>query len=168
MQSAYKKFHSTETALIKVHNDIATAIDDGHSVILVLSDLSAAFDTVDHGILLTRLSMRYGIRDRALEWFVSYLSDRTQFVKLDGSSSQSIHLPQGVPQGSVLGPILYSLYTSPLSDIANQHGMNVIFTLMIRSSTFLLKLAVLMTWNPLSLKWKRVFVTLTYGCFVIV
>ena len=73
LQSAYKKFRSTETALIKVHNDIATAIDDGHSVILVLLDLSAAFDTVDHGILLTRLSMRYGIRDRALEWFVSYL-----------------------------------------------------------------------------------------------
>ena len=127
LQSAYKKFHSTETALIKVHNDIATAIDDELSVILVLLDLSAAFDTVDHGILLTRLSMRYGIRDRALEWFVSYLSDRTQFVKLDGSSSESIHLPQGVPQGSVLDPNLYSLYTSPLSDIAHQHGMRCHF-----------------------------------------
>ena len=85
------------------------------------------FDTVDHGILLTRLSMRYGIRDRALELFVSYLSDRTQFVKLNGSLSESIHLPQGVPQGSVLGPILYSLYTSPLSDIAHQHGMKCHF-----------------------------------------
>ena len=123
LQSAYKKFHSTETALIKVHNDIATTIDDGLSVILALLDLSAAFDTVDHGILLTRLSMRYGSRDRALEWFVSYLSDRTQFVKLDGSSSESIHLPQG----SVLGPILYSLYMSPLSDIAHQHGMTCHF-----------------------------------------
>ena len=71
--------------------------------------------------------MRYGIRDRALELFVSYLSDRTQFVKLDGSLSESIHLPQGVPQGSVLGPILYSLYTSPLSDIAHQHGMKCHF-----------------------------------------
>ena len=60
-------------------------------------------------------------------WFVSYLSDRTQFVKLDGSSSHSIHLAQGVPQGSVLGPILYSLYTSPLSDIAEQHDMNYHF-----------------------------------------
>ena len=100
VKSGYKKFHSTETALIKVHSDIVTAIDDGQSVILVLLDLSAAFDTVDHRILLTRLSTRYGIHDRALEWFVSYLSGRTQFVKLDGSSSQSIHLPQGVPQGS--------------------------------------------------------------------
>ena len=62
-------------------------------------------------------------RDR----FAVYLSDRTQFVKLDGSSSHSIHLAQGVPQGSVLGPILYSLYTSPLSDIADQHGMNYHF-----------------------------------------
>ena len=111
LQSAYKKFHSTEATLIKVHDDIVTAIDDAQSVILLLLDLSAAFDTVDHGILLTRLSTRYGIHDRALEWFVSYLLDRTQFVKLNGSSSQSIDLLQGVPQGSVLGPLLYSLYT---------------------------------------------------------
>ena len=78
LQSAYKKSHSTETALIKVHNDIVTAIDSGHSVILVLLDLSAAFDTVDHRILIRRLSTRFGIRNRALDWFVSYLSDRTQ------------------------------------------------------------------------------------------
>jgi len=98
LQSAYKKFHSTETALIKVHNDIATAIDDGLSVILVLLDLSAAFDTVDHGILLTRLSVRYGIRDRALEWFVSYLSDRTQFVKLDVPRQSQYISPRVFPR----------------------------------------------------------------------
>ena len=127
LQSAYKKFHSTETALIKVHNDIATAIDSGHSVILVLLDLSAAFDTVDHTILIRRLSTRFGIRGRALDWFVSYLSDRKQYVKVNNTSSNSLCLTQGVPQGSVLGPILYSLYTSPLGDIAKQHQMNYHF-----------------------------------------
>ena len=72
LQSAYKKSHSTETALIKVHNDIVTAMDSGHSVILVLLDLSAAFDTVDHRILIRRLSTRFGFRNKALDWFVSF------------------------------------------------------------------------------------------------
>ena len=102
LQSAYKKSHSTETALIKVHNDIVTAIDSGHSVILVLLDLSAAFDTVDHRILIRRLSTRFGIRNRELDWFVSYLSDRTQYVKVKDTTSHSVRLTQGVPQGSVL------------------------------------------------------------------
>ena len=113
LQSAYKKFHSTETALIKFHNDVVTAIDSGHSVILVLLDLSAAFDTVDHTILIRRLSTHFGIRGRALDWFVSYLSDRAQYTKVNDISSNSLYLTQGVPQGSVLGPILNSLYTSP-------------------------------------------------------
>lgn len=97
----------------KVDDDIVTAIDSGHSVILVLLDLSVAFDTVDHTILIRRLSTRFGIRGGALDWFVSYLSDRTQYVKVNDTSSNSLYLTQGVPQGSVLGPILYSSYTSP-------------------------------------------------------
>ena len=127
LQSAYKQFHSKETALIKVHNDIVTAIDNGYSVIFVLLDLSAAFHTVDHRILLKRLSTRFGICNKALDWFVSYLSDRTQFVKVNGTSSHLSHLTQGVPQGSVLGPMLYSLCTSPLSGIAKQHNLNFHF-----------------------------------------
>ena len=79
-QSAYRKLQSTETALIRVHNDIAMALDHKRSVTLLLLDLSAAFDTVDHCILLSRLSSRFGIDGTALEWFRSYLSDRTQFV----------------------------------------------------------------------------------------
>ena len=118
LQSAYKQFHSTETALIKVHNDIVTAIDNGYSVIFVLLDLSAAFHTVDHRILLKRLSTGFGICNKALDWFVSYLSDRTQFVKVNVTSSHLSHLTQGVPQGSVSGPILFFLYTSPLGGIA--------------------------------------------------
>ena len=114
-QSAYKRNHSTETALIRVHNDIAMAIDQHNSVILVLLDLSAAFDTVDHGILLSRLSNRFGITGTVLEWFRSYLSDR--------ACSAPHVLEFGVPQGSVLGPLLYSMYTSPLGEIARCHQM---------------------------------------------
>ena len=70
-QSAYKSFHSTETALVKVHNDIVTAIDYQQQVILVLLDLSTAFNTIDHKILLSRLSTRFGIRGKVLRWFQS-------------------------------------------------------------------------------------------------
>ena len=89
-----------------MHNDIAMAIDQHNSVILVLLDLSAAFDTVDHGILLPRLSNRFGITGTVLEWFRSYLSDRTQFVQVNDACSASHVLEFGVPQGSVLGPLL--------------------------------------------------------------
>ena len=80
MQSAYRKFHSAETALMMVHNDIVQNLDDGKSTLLLQLDLSAAFDTVDHSILLKRLKDQFGIRDKALKWFASYLSDRYQKV----------------------------------------------------------------------------------------
>ena len=80
-QSAYKQLHSTETALVRVNNDILVALDNHQSVILLLLDLSAAFDTVDHGILLDRLSHHFGICGVALSWFKSYLSNRFQFVE---------------------------------------------------------------------------------------
>ena len=123
-QSAYRKFHRTETALIRVHNDIAINLDQKRSVILMLLDLSAAFDTVDRCILLSRLSHRFGIRGTALEWFRSCSSNRIQFVNVNGSTSERHVLQFGVPQGSVLGPLLYSLYTSPLSDIAGKRDLS--------------------------------------------
>lgn len=93
----------------------------------ILPDLSAALDTVDHSLLLARLSTRFGICDQALDWFRSYLSDRTQYVRIQDVFSDVHSLPYGVPQGFVLGPLLYSLYTSPLGDIARSHGLSYHF-----------------------------------------
>ena len=126
-QSAFRRLHSTETALIRFHNDIAIASDQKRSVILLLLDLSAAFDTVNHCILLSRLSRRFGIGGRALEWFRLYLADRTQFVNINGRTSKRHVLQFGVPQGLVLGPLLFSLYTSPLSDITSKHELSFHF-----------------------------------------
>ena len=126
-QSAYKKYHSAETALIRVHNDILSAIDNRRIVILLLLDLSAAFDTVDHTILLSRLRVRFGIAGKPLLWLQSYLSNRTQYVSVDGGTSTKHDLKCGVPQGSVLGPILYLLYTSPLSDIVKKFNLSYHF-----------------------------------------
>ena len=123
-QSAYKKRHSTESALVPLHNDILRAIDNGGCAILLLLDLSVAFDTVDHAILLSRLRDRFGVSGTALAWFQSYLLDRSQFVSIDGKRSSRRALSCGVPQGSVLGALLYLLYTSPLGDICRKHGLS--------------------------------------------
>ena len=87
LQSAYKKLHGTETALLRVHDDILRTVDRGCTVVLLLLDLFAAFDTVDHGLLLHRLNTRFGIKGKVLAWFKSYLTDRSQFVSINGSNS---------------------------------------------------------------------------------
>jgi hypothetical protein len=122
LQSAYKEKHSTETALLKVHNDIMTHLDSGRAVALVLLDQSAAFDTVDHKILIRRLENYYNITGTALRWFSSYLSHRTQAVCINNVCSEYIPLSSGVPQGSVLGPVLFSLYSQPLVEILEKWG----------------------------------------------
>ncbi len=125
LQSAYSQFHSTETALTRVHNDIVMAMDSQKVVILTLLDLSAAFDTVDHCILLERLERRFGVKGTVLDWFRSYLSDRTQSIALPGGTrSEPQKLTCGVPQGSVLGPILFCVYTTPLGDILRAHDVS--------------------------------------------
>ena len=106
-QSAYKAGHSTETALARVLNDMLRSIDERRVTILVLLDLSAAFDTVVHDILLHRLCHRFGVTGRALDWFRSYLTSRSERVTVNGTCSRKHIITCGVPQGSVLGPILF-------------------------------------------------------------
>ena len=121
LQSAYRKNHSTETALLKVTNDILMKINSQHAVLLVLLDLSAAFDTVDHSLLLRRLQTSFGISGAPLDWFTSYLTARRQRVSISGALSDSLSLDWGVPQGSCLGPLLYIMYSSRLFKIIERH-----------------------------------------------
>ena len=116
-QSAYKKHHSTETALLNVKNDLLMNMDNRHVTLLVLLDLSSAFDTVSHDILLDHFNTRFGVSGIALQWLQSYLADRSQRVSINGVLSDGFELRHGVPQGSCLGPLLFSWYTSKLFDI---------------------------------------------------
>ena len=109
LQSAYRPYHSTETAVLKVLADILLALDSGNLVMLTLLDLSAAFDSVDHNTLLCRLRTSYGLRGACFDWFKSYLSGRTQYVRSTSTSSKPSEVQYGVPQGSVLWPILFLL-----------------------------------------------------------
>ncbi len=123
-QSGFRPYHSTETALIRVTNDLLLSSDRGCISLLVLLDLSAAFDTIDHNILLNRLENFVGISGSALAWFKSYLSDRHQFVAVNDEVSYRSQVQYGVPQGSVLGPLLFTLYMLPLGDIIRRHGVS--------------------------------------------
>uniref|UniRef100_A0A8C9XHL9 Reverse transcriptase domain-containing protein n=1 Tax=Sander lucioperca TaxID=283035 RepID=A0A8C9XHL9_SANLU len=123
-QSGFRMHHSTETALVKITNDLLTAADKGLVSVLVLLDLSAAFDTIDHTILLQRLEHLVGIKGIALSWFKSYFSERSQFVNINDKPSKYAKVSHGVPQGSVLGPILFSLYMLPLGNIIRKHSIN--------------------------------------------
>ena len=125
LQSAYKKLHSTETAIVKIVNDMLLSLDDDSFVLLVMLDLSAAFDTVDHTLLLNRFESSFGIGAGALEWLRSYFSMRQQVVRIDDTDSDPQALQTGMPQGSVLGPFTFPAYTSPLFTIANKHQCNI-------------------------------------------
>ncbi len=123
-QSGFRPYHSTENALIRVTNDLLLSSDHGCISLLVLLYLSAAFDTIDHNILLNRLENDVGIRGSALAWFKSYLSDRHQFVAVNEEVSYQSQVQYGVPQGTVLGPLLFTLYMLPLGDIIRKHGVS--------------------------------------------
>ena len=123
-QSAYCKHHSTETALLYIHDHLINAIGSQKVSCLCLLDLSAAFDTIDHSILITRLSSWFGIHGSALDWFKSYLSSRSFRVRCDDILSSLYTSSCGVPQGSVLGPLLFVMYTTPLSTLISSLSLN--------------------------------------------
>ena len=120
-QSAYRQFHSTETALPRVKNDILMNMNKQHVTLLVLLDLSAAFDTVDHTILLKCLQSDFGISGQVFTWFKSYLDNRSQHISINGGESRPFKMKYGVPQGSCLGPLLFVIYTSKLFTILKTH-----------------------------------------------
>ena len=122
-----QKNHSTETVILRVFNDINQAIDNQMEVVLILLDFSAAFDTIDHNILIERLRNRFGIKNTVIQWFKDYLSNRFQSVIINNHVSEPRKVTCGVPQGSVLGSLLFSLYVSPWEDVVNAHGLTALF-----------------------------------------
>ena len=120
----YKRHHSCETFLLKLIDDILVTIDNKLGVVVLIIDLSAAFDTVDHTVLLNILQSKFHITGSALSWFKSFLSGRTQRVKIGDSLSSSLTILFGVPQGSILGPLLFNLYCSSLPEAFSCAGFN--------------------------------------------
>ena len=116
-QYGFREKLSTSMALLKLTEDVSRSIDDGNLTVGVFIDLAKAFDTVDHKILLNKLN-HYGIRGVVNNWFNSYLSNREQFVKIGESNSSLCRIKCGVPQGSILGPILFLIYINDLNQIS--------------------------------------------------
>ena len=112
---------------MRVHNDILQALDDKKCVFLVLLDQSAAFDTVKHSILLDRVEETVGVQGIALEWLESYFAERSQSVSVLGVSSVPRPLPSGMPQGSVVGPFGFPMYTTPVGRICQKHRIKYHF-----------------------------------------
>ena len=124
-QSGYRQYHSCETLNIKLFDDMLKCIDEGSTVALLLLDMSAAFDTVDHTLLLQQLKDAYGFTGVVLQWFESYLSSRTCSVNINDTFSNMVCLLFGVPQGSIVGPILFILYTKHIQHIAHKYGLSI-------------------------------------------
>jgi len=124
LQSAYRKGHSTETALCSVPGEIVGSIDNGYTVALMSLDISAAFDAVSHDILMQRLEDEFGVTSRCCQWIASYLTGRSFTVCVGGSTSSSLPMTTGVPQSSVLGPMLYIAYVTLVGPLIASYGVH--------------------------------------------
>ena len=122
-QSAYRPGLNTETALLKVANDLFLSLDKGNISVLALLDFSSAFDTIAHPILVHRLHTDFGFTDAVLQWFSSYLTDRIQYVSLTNHCSAFAHVHSCVPQASVLGPTRFTMNIKRLSAIIDSHSI---------------------------------------------
>jgi len=122
-QSAYRPGYSTETALLKVVSDIQLAAGEGKCTVLLGLDISAAFDAVDHAILCKRAESDFGICGTALKWLHSFVTDRLQYIAIGSERSETTALSTGVPQGSILGPLLFAFYVSPIGRVVHSHGL---------------------------------------------
>ena len=122
-QFAYRCRHSTETALLRTTDFAHRTIDHGKATMLIALDISAAFDMVVHSTLQHRLSYSFGIDDVTLRWIKSNLSERSQFVRIGTASSKPTVCDCRVPQVSVRGPILFTIYTSPVVEVVDAYGV---------------------------------------------
>ena len=122
-QSAYHPGHSTETALLKVVNDLFHSLNKGSMYAIALLDFSSAFDTIDHPIHSQRLHTDFGFTDTVLQWFSSYLTDCTHYISLSNHCSAFAPVHSGVPQGSIVVPILFTMHTKSLSAIIDSHSI---------------------------------------------
>ena len=127
VQSAYCTGHSTGTTILRVRHDTTYVLDKNRCAVLVMLDLSAAFDVIDHTILGKKLEYSFGISDGALQWLLSYLQDMTQRIAIGFVHSEEFHLQCGVPQVSVLGPKLHCIFSKPIAEICRRHNMSYHF-----------------------------------------
>ncbi len=123
-QSGFRPLHSTSTALIKLYDDLLTNMNNGQLTGMVFIDLRKAFDTVNHEILLQKLKA-YGTKGLAHQWFTSYLTGRTQRVDISGSLSDSKRVTTGVPQGSILGPLLFILFVNDMESAVTESSLDL-------------------------------------------
>ena len=124
LQSAYRAFHSSQTAVTKIINYLLLAVDSGQPSILLSLDISAAFDTLDHERLLQRTTGVFGLTGHVREWLRSCMSGRTTYVSVVGARSNTTNCTTGVPQGSVLGPLLFSLFTRLVGHLIASYGVS--------------------------------------------